>query len=328
MKAGAALLQAAKGGAAEWFSPDLAQPMGIGGRLRSAYHRWAVPCAMHAMGFAAAARLGARLGGRDPAFSAVLRPRIREALSNADEQRLDGIIREAAIHMYLNIVETEFIFRMISASTFERRVRIEGFEPIVESLRRGRGVVAAGAYLGNHQAGVTAAAHLLRGNVAAIVTPRQFATQYRWMRGMAVRRLAHFQSSAGAVRGSLRFLRQGRLLTMIAEHPSRSRAAVRMPFLGAERAFHPTPALLARRAHCPIAVVACTRVEPMRFELRVIDWIEPPPGGPRRPAGAAADSAHHWIDGATRRMMASLENAIRRTPGQYAWLRPADIGRE
>jgi lauroyl/myristoyl acyltransferase len=301
-----------------WFSPRLAPPAGIAGRIRSLYQRWGILCGLHAIGFDAAARLAERAGEmlwrRAPAFSEPLRARIVGGLGEGDPQRLDAIGRAAAVHMCLNIVETEFTFRMIAASTFARRVRMVGVEPIIDALRRGRGVVAPGAYLGNHQAAVTAVAHLLRGNVAGIVTPRQYATQHRWMRGMAMRRLARFHSSAGAVRGSLRALRQGRLLTLIVEHPSRSRAAVRTRFLGRERAFHPTAALLARRARCPIAVVTCTRVSPMRFELRMHDWIEPP-----------STPAHDWIDATTRRIMATLDAEIRRTPGQYAWLRRADL---
>jgi lauroyl/myristoyl acyltransferase len=129
---------------------------------------------------------------------------------------------------------------------------------------------------------------------------------------MVRQRLAVLYPRKEAIRASVRALRSGRLVLIIGEHVSQSRASVTAEFLGRKQMTYSTAAAMAWRTRCPVAVLLCHRLrEPFRFEGRLWDWIEPDPTQDRRA----------WIRTTTTRILRKIDTAVREHPEQYAWLR-------
>jgi len=297
------------------FVPRLYVTPGLGSLMRAVYYRWGLMLAAQIVGFDAASR-AARMGGRFlwkhiPLFRDEIRRTIAAAFDTTpDDLRVEAIARAHATDLWRYHLETEFIHRLIRPGSWRRFVRCVGTERLIDAIRRGRGVVGAGVYLGSHQAGMTALGCLLGGRVAGIVSPMQYSTQRRWMAGMVRRRLAKLYPRGDAIGNSLRALREGRLLLVIAEHKAGGKTGVETEFLGQRLRVPTSVAMLAWRTRCPIAVLTCTRREqPFTFEIRLHDWMEPPARGHRA-----------WLADTTLRVTRSLEAAIREHPEQYAWV--------
>ena len=306
----------------EWPAPRLQTGPGLKNHLQALCRRWGLMLALQVVGFDAAARL-ARMGGRFvwkhlPLMNRQVLETIQEALrAGHSPDEIDEIARRYTTDLWLGFIETEYIFRRITARDWQRFIKWRSIEPVVDAVRAGRGVVGAGIYLGNHQVGLTALGRLLRGNVAGIVSPYQYSVQQRWMAGLARRRLMRLYPRGDAVRNSIRALRQGRLLTVIAEHSRESKTAVPVEYLGERRFFHPTAAMLAWRTQCPLVLMTCHRLDrPFQFQLTLHDWIEPP----RMRRGR-----REWIHDTTVRVMKCFDAIVRACPEQYAWARQHQI---
>jgi len=298
------------------FAPGLVIEQNPMIRLRDLYCRWVLLLAAQIAGFAVAADVARRSGrflwNNVPLFRYGVTKTIAEALGTTHSpEQIEVIARTHAETFRLSLLETEFVHRKLNASNWRKHVRFVGFEPVFKRVRSGRGVMAPATYLGCHQVGMTALGWCLHGRVAAIVSPFQYSTQQRWMAWVARRRLAALYPAGDAISRSLQALRQGRLLVMISEHVRTGSTAIHANFLGKEQGFHPTAAMLAWRSRCPIAVIACRRLdEPYRFELRVYDWIEPPASGRK-----------DWIHDTTFRVVRVLDAIVREHPDQFTWLR-------
>jgi len=284
--------------------------------MRDAYTRWGPMLAAQVVGFDVAEHVARRAGlflwNKVPLFRQGVRDTIAGALGHVHTAaQVDAIAREFASTFWHLFLEAEFAHRKLTVPTWRNHVRLADADRIQERLDTGQGVVAAGTYFGSHQIGMTALALRTQGRLAAIVSPRQFSTQRRWMAGLVRRGLAALCPAGDAIRGSLGALREGRVVMMIIEHTRAGRGAVTAEFLGRRQAFHPTAAMLAWRMRCPIAVVACRRLNvPYQFEGRIHDWIEP--GGSAR---------KRWIEETTVRIVRALDGLVREHPEQYAWLR-------
>jgi lauroyl/myristoyl acyltransferase len=282
--------------------------------VRSAYYQYGLVTAAHVLGFEPTARIARRAGRflwkHIPLMNRGIQDTVAAALAETrSPEEIDEIACRFTTDFWLFFLETEFIHRKITRNTWPRYVRTHNADRLIEAVRGGRGVVGVSAYFGNHQVGMTALGCMLDGKVAGIVSPLQFMTQQRWMAGLVRRRLARLYPRGDAMNNSIRALRDGSLILLIAEHLSKGRHAVEVEYLGAVQPFHPSAALLAWRTRSPLAVVTCCRLdEPFRFELAVRDWIEPPSNGGRQ-----------WVRDATVRAIRALDQAIRERPAQYAW---------
>jgi lauroyl/myristoyl acyltransferase len=280
------------------------------------YSRWFVLNAAHAVGFHHSRRIARWLAGFLYDYIPEVRERVRRPLKAAyggslSEAALERVARACVEHSLYGFLETEFIERRIRPGTWRRYVRLVGIEPLVGAVRAGRGIVVAGVDFGNNEVGVTLAGCVSGGRIAAIVAPVQSTVHRRWMAGLVRRRLAVLYPRRGALASSERALEEGRILFVIANHPARRGRGVTVDFLGRTVPYYPTVAMLAARTCCPLAVITCVRRdEPFQFELRVRDWIEPPPG-----------ASLEWVQEATRRVLRCLASAVRESPEQYLWYR-------
>lgn len=297
------------------------------GRLRAWGWRALLELGGRTIGEAGVLRVARRIGefGWEhlPLLHREVRATIEAALrgTHAPEQ-IERIARAYAVDLLVGFVETDAVFRVIRADTWRRHVRLSGVEPALGAVRAGRGVIGVGLYHGNHQVGMTAMGHLLGGRVAGIVSPWQYPVQYRWMRGLLRRRLAQLYPTHAGLEAAVRALRRGFLLLTIAEHDRDRPSGVEVEFLGRRRRVHPTASLLALRTGCPIAVVSCRRLDaPLRFEIALHDWIEPPPVAPKAASTDPPAARREWVRQTTVRIMERLDAVVRRWPEQYAWAR-------
>ena len=191
----------------EWPAPRLQIGPGVKNHLQALCRRWGLMLGLQVVGFDQAARL-ARMGGRlvwrhVPLMNRRVRETIQAALRSSNSpDEIHEVARRYTTDLWLGFIETEYIFRRITARDWQRFIRWRSIEPVVDAIRAGRGVVCGGIYLGNHQVGLTALGRLLRGNVAGIVSPYQYSIQQRWMAGLARRRLMRLYPSCAATASS------------------------------------------------------------------------------------------------------------------------------
>jgi lauroyl/myristoyl acyltransferase len=268
------------------------------------------------VGFEAAAAVsraaGRRLWPHIPLVNQDLRAAIAGALgATHSASQVDEIPRGFATDYWLTSLEAEFIERRLRSRTWRLWVHAPAYARLGRHVATGAGVICAGTYLGNYLVGLAALGLFLEGRVTAIVQADQSPTQHRLMVALARRRVATLVPPGDAIHRSLAALRGGQAVVMTMEHARSGAGAVEADFLGARVPFHTTPAVLAQRTKCPIAVVACIRRDPpFHFEGRIYDWIEPSFGKGR---DAAAE--------VTKRVVSALDAAIREHPEQYNWLR-------
>lgn len=298
------------------FAPSGRPPHDLGTFLRNLYNRWGLMLAAQIAGFETAAAVsraaGRRLWRHIPLVNRDLRAAIIAALAETHTTaQVDVILRRFATDFWLTSLEAEFIERRLQSRTWRLWVDAADYDRLGRHVAAGTGVICAGTYLGNYLVGMAALGRCLEGRLTAIVQADQLPTQQRLMAALARRRVATLVSPGDAMRRSLSALRGGHAVVMTMEHARSGAGAVEADFLGARMPFHTTPAVLARRTGCPIAVVACLRGgSPFHFEGRIYDWIEPSFGKGR---DAAAE--------VTRRVVRGLDAAIRENPEQYNWMR-------
>lgn len=224
---------------------------------------------------------------------------------------LDALARACVVNDFRCNVEIEFIHRLLRRGSWQRHVRVVGTERLDACIAAGRGVIAAGADLGNNEVGMTAQGLRSNGRVGVVVNPFQSAVHQRWMAGLVRRRLAALYPSEGALISGARGLREGRLVFIVPTYRDPKGRGARVTFLGQEGAFFPAVGMLAARTGCPVAVVTSRRLPgDYQFEVGVRDWIEPP-----------TTPSKKWAQACTSRVLSVLDAAIRESPAQFAWYR-------
>jgi KDO2-lipid IV(A) lauroyltransferase len=237
----------------------------------------------------------------------VRRAHVLAALRRAGVEAPD----EVADAMYASLGRGVFEL-LLSAALFRRRLAAEvefgaGAEVLAKLRERGSGAVIATAHTGNWD---------LVGCAVARRAPLTIVTKHlrlgvvdrlwQWLRARCGARLV----AAGlAAREGARALARGELVAMLVDQaPERTRAVLRIPFLGELADVDLAPALVALRARAPIVVAfPVRRAGGHAFELvRVIE----PPARPTR----------HWAERAMQQITADLEAFVRRHPEQWLWM--------
>lgn len=186
----------------------------------------------------------------------------------------------------------------------------------VETLRalhaEGRGVICASGHIGIWELGghVTALSGLPTVAVSRPAKNPALAAGLAKMRTAGGQRLL---TKWGVLFPLHKALSRGEMIGIAADENAATQSTF-APFLGTLAATSTTPALLARRAGAPIAVVTCNRVGRGRYRLHVWDVIRVPKsrGSDPAPAGPADDEIAH-------RLNAALSRAIAAYPEQWLW---------
>ena len=175
-------------------------------------------------------------------------------------------------------------------------------------LAGGRGAVVATAHTGNWDLVACATAARLPLTVATKQLSVKWLNQIwhgaRARRGVRLIEAGRIAEQAAAALG------RGELVAMLVDQaPERSRATIRMPFLGQIAAVDLAPALIAMRARAPL-VAAFARRRADGVHVAEVSAVFDPP---RRPSRA-------WAEATMRELTRLLEAFVRRHPEQWLWM--------
>ena len=188
------------------------------------------------------------------------------------------------------------------------RVTMEGFEPLLEWVRTGRGAVVLTAHYGNWE--------ILGATMRSLGAPMQYLLPPQSNQGSD----AYFDGIREGLgipavkigfgmRGALLALRSGAFLGMLPDQDAR-KVGIHVPFFGRPASTHTGPARLAYRSRCPIAIGLIEREPGARFKARVIALLAPDP--------EREESLE--VERLTRAINETIEAGVRRRPDHWYWL--------
>jgi len=227
----------------------------------------------------------------------------RDALSSRERRRLVLASRQ---HFGRIAVETLALPRYLDGRG-AGRVRVEGLEHLQEAHRRGKGVVVFTGHLGNWELLMFMLGRL---GMPAVALARPLDNPYLERQLVRLRTMTggRLLDRRGALRGSLRELRDGGLIVLlIDQRPKRGRLMV--PFFGVDA--HTTNGLAGFAGHSEAAVLPCFVVQEADGSWRMA--IEPEVPVPRT-GDAGADAYRITAD-----CTAILERWVRSYPDQWLW---------
>jgi KDO2-lipid IV(A) lauroyltransferase len=189
-----------------------------------------------------------------------------------------------------------------------KRVAFEGYEPVVERARQGKGMILVTAHYGNWE--LLGAAFRAQGFPLRYLLPRQSNPGSDAYFDSVRRSLGIEPTKIGfGMRDALRWLRSGKFLGMLIDQDAR-RAGLHVPFFGRPASTHTGPARLAVRSGCPIGVAFVVREGAGRFRSRMEAILEPRAGG----------DEEEEVRRLTADVTALVEAAVRRHPDHWYWL--------
>ncbi len=188
------------------------------------------------------------------------------------------------------------------------RVALEGFEPLIEWARAGKGAVVLTAHFGNWE--------LLGASMRARGAPMQYLLPPQSNEGSDAT-FDGIRAELGipavkigfGMRGALLALRSGAFLGMLPDQDAR-KVGIHVPFFGRPASTHTGPARLADRARCPIAVGLIEREPGPRFRARIVAILTP---------DTNVEEALE-VERITRAVTETIEAGVRRRPDHWYWL--------
>jgi KDO2-lipid IV(A) lauroyltransferase len=195
-----------------------------------------------------------------------------------------------------------------SAGSLLARVTFEGFEPVFEWAREGKGAVMLTAHYGNWEL-LGGAVGSVTGNVKYLLPAQTNPWADAYLNDVRRRVGVEPLLIGYGMREGLRALRAGAFLGMLPDQDARG-AGIHVSFFGRPASTHTGPARLAVRVGCPICVATIERAGPGRFRARVRRILSPHLD---EPEGAE-------VERLTRLVTEEIEAAIRERPDHWYWL--------
>jgi Kdo2-lipid IVA lauroyltransferase/acyltransferase len=261
------------------------------------------------VGAAAAARIGAALGGL--AFRPVglrrglVEGHLRQAFPDRPAAWVSATARAAYRHIGREAIGLLRLIRTGPREVLEATT-VEGLEAFAAAVAEGRGVVLVTGHLGNWEIGGAALA--VRGiPLHAVAQPQENPLFDRALGAMRERLGMRVIDRRRATPLALRALRAGRVVAFVADQDARGHGAF-VPFFGRLASTHRGPALLALRTGAPVFLGTALREPGGRYRIR-LDRI------PLEPAPPDGDA----VRAITAAFTARLEAAARQAPEQYFW---------
>lgn len=232
---------------------------------------------------------------------------VDEQLRHAFPDRDEAWRRDVALQSYAHLGrEAMTILRLsrLGPADVVAATEPHGLEELDEGLKSGKGAVIVTGHFGNWEvAGAFLAARGYPLDVVAVKQRNRLVDRH--MREMRERLGMRVIYRGGATRTLLASLQNGRSVALVADQDARSRG-VFVPFFGRLASTYRGPALLALRTGAPLYVGFAIR-RPDGGYHGEIRRVHVPEGGLDQ------------VDELTARLTATLEEAVRRAPGQYLW---------
>jgi KDO2-lipid IV(A) lauroyltransferase len=229
---------------------------------------------------------------------------------NMDE--IKRLAREVFFHFTLTPLET--VYLISNAFPFERfilKIKINGKEHLEAALAKKKGVIALGGHLG---------AFTLLGTRLAVegypinIIINQESFPKLWKRlnalqGTVGQKIFSPKPIITSIKKSLNCLHRNEILYLLADEQQR-RGGIPVPFFG-QKAFTPSgPALFSLKTGAPILPMFVLRDNRIQWTLVIGHPIE---------IGQTSDEEKD-IEALTAKFTKTIEDFIRQTPSQWAWL--------
>lgn len=182
-------------------------------------------------------------------------------------------------------------------------MEIEGKEHLLNALARGKGVIFISGHFGNWER----LAHAL----ATIAGP--FSVVARDANDPEMNEIVNGLRESGGVKVISRGDSIGPIMAALKKNemvgilPDQNSEEIFVPFFGVPCGTVKGPAVLTRRSGAVCIAGYCARIGPNRYRVFFEPPLEPEPG-------------FDFVEGLTRRINRSLEEAIRQYPDQYLWI--------
>lgn len=235
----------------------------------------------------------------------VVEEQLRHAFPNRDEGWRRGVASDAYAHLGREGL-TMLRLSRLGAEDVIAATEVEGLDEVRAALGEGNGVVMVTGHFGNWEIGGAAVA--ARGVPIDVVVRRQANPLFDALINRARERLGmRVIERSRATRESLRSLRAGRMVALVADQDAR-RVGLFVPFFGRPASTFRGPAVLALRSGAPVFIGTAERRPDGRYRVRLrrIPWPE-------------ADDPEEQVRELTTAHVAALEAAVRENPGQYLW---------
>jgi KDO2-lipid IV(A) lauroyltransferase len=229
-----------------------------------------------------------------------------------DRQQVRRLAKKIFFHLSLTALETIYsAANVILLDRFTWEIRIEGKERLDVALALGRGVIALGAHLGSFT--------LLGARVASegypfnsVINVGNFPKLWErlaFYQGMAGAKMIPLKPKATFLKKSLNCLRRNEILYIVADEQLRH-GGLPVPFLD-HIAYTPSgPAILSLKTGAPILPMFVVREDHFKRTLVIGNPIEI-----ERTSDQKKD-----IETLTARFTKVIEETIRESPDQWAWL--------
>lgn len=234
---------------------------------------------------------------------------VENHLRQAFPERGDGWIRRTAAASYAHLGREGMSMLRLSRLGPEDVVRstgVDGLDALREAVQAGRGVILVTGHVGNWEIGGAALA--ARGVPLDVVARRQGNPLFDRLLNRARERLGmRVIEFSRATRESLRSLRAGRAVALVADQDAR-RSGIFVPFLGRPASTFRGPAVLALRSGAPVFIGTAMRRSDGGYDVRIRRVRDPAAGDPEARAREL-----------TAAYSAGLEAVVRSDPAQYLW---------
>jgi KDO2-lipid IV(A) lauroyltransferase len=224
------------------------------------------------------------------------------------DAELDARVRQAFRHLFRVTLDTHAVMRRIAPERLLEHVDVHKSADVDELLRSKRGALFASAHVGDWETGAAILPWI--GFDPLYVVSRPIQNRYLALTAQRERerRGVRILPRKGALRDIPAVLAAGGHVAMLLDQRARHRPLT-APFFGQPAACERAPAVLARRARCPILFGSCTYAsEPLRWRLELGPVLWPEQTRRLDPVGLAT------------RINQELERLIRAAPEQHLWL--------
>lgn len=270
-----------------------------------------VLAALSVMPFDVARKFGRWIGGLGYAPLGIRRNvvqrQIAAAFPDANAGQVDVLVKEAYAHFGEVLLETALLPKLGKQGILDLFKSTEGFEPIEEAHRAGKGIILITGHFGNWE--IAGAYVASRGIPIEVIVRRMnnplfdgYITRTRAGAGMIV---VHDHD---AVRRTPRAFKAGHAVAFVADQGVLGLASTFVPFFGRPAKTPRGPAVFAMKYRLPTFFVAAVREPDGKYRC-VATPVEIPDTGDRD-----AD-----VDTVVARYTSILESWVRRYPGQYFW---------
>ena len=241
----------------------------------------------------------------------LLKGKLKFAADQAEQALGPGGRRFAAqsvVEIGQVLMECMKITSTYSRDRFRRNVTIVGEENLRAARALGKGVIAVSAHVGNWEIAAVVLGHL--GHPPTwLLRPIENPLIQDTLNGARATAGIHVITKWGGLREAVHVLRRGEVLAMLVDQDARDQG-VFVPFFGREASTLKSPALLSLRTGAPIVPFAAMRQPDGKFLVELGE-------------GFVAEGSSHQeadLEKATARFTKTIEDWIRRFPGQWLWV--------